>query len=631
MCGICGIAGLKSDVPDLALIQRMTRTLRHRGPDDEGFETLPGIALGFQRLSIIDLSGGHQPMSTPDGLLHLVFNGEIYNFQILRETLEATGRHRFQTRSDTEVILHLYQEYGDRCVDYLRGMFAFAIWDSQKKRLFMARDRFGKKPLVYAELPGKLLFASELRALLEHPEVSRDLYYPAIDLYLTYQYIPSPWTIFRQIKKLPPAHWLLWENGKSRIERYWEPPFLPKTRLSQKEAAEAMMLKLREATRLRMIADVPLGAFLSGGKDSSIVVGLMSELSSQPVKTFSIGFEEADFSELPYAKAVAQRFNTDHHEFMVKPDAVAILPKLAWHYGEPYADSSALPSYYVSQMTRQHVTVALNGDGGDETMAGYPRYQAMKFMKLWTYVPLSLRKRVTRLAYRLPASPAPHSISSRLRRLMRIGACDEQELYLDTICFFREPQKTDLYTDFMRDQIGSFSAPDYVNEILRRGQKLPGIDPYLYTDQMSYLPECLMVKMDIASMANCLETRSPFLDHEFVELVGSFPDTWKLKGFTQTKYLLTKSVRGWLPDQILNRPKQGFSLPMAHWFRGELKGYVREILLSDLAGSRNIFNRMKIEQIISDNEIGKFNYSYQIWALLMLEHWYRIYIDGDGT
>ena len=631
MCGICGIANQKDEAVPLSLIQKMARTMRHRGPDDEGYEIQPGIALGFQRLSIIDLSGGHQPMSTPDGSLYVVFNGEIYNFQSLRADLEATGRHVFKTHSDTEVILHLYQEYGEKCVDHLRGMFAFALWDRKNRRLFMARDRFGKKPLVYAECPGKLIFASELRALLEHPDISREIYYPAIDLYLSYQYIPSPWTIFKQIKKLPPAHWLLWENGRTRIERYWEPPFLPKTQLSETEAAKSMMDKLREATQLRMTADVPLGAFLSGGKDSSIIVGLMSELSSQPVKTFSIGFQEADFSELPYARLVAERFKCDHHEFLMEPDAIEILPKLAWHYGEPFADSSAVPSYYVAQMTRQHVTVALNGDGGDETMAGYPRYQAMKFMKLWVHLPLSLRKQITGLANRLPDSPAPHSLLSRLRRLMRVGACDEREFYLDTVSFFRESQKVGLYSDFMRDQIGSHIAPHYVQTILARAEKLSGIDPYLYTDLMSYLPECLMVKMDIASMANGLETRSPFLDHEFVELVGSFPDTWKLKGWTQTKYLLTKSVRGWLPDKILDRPKQGFSVPMAHWFQGKLKTYVREILLSDLARSRNIFNMAKIEHIISDNEIGKANNNYQIWTLLMLEHWYRTYIDVHRT
>jgi asparagine synthase (glutamine-hydrolysing) len=627
MCGICGVVSLQDQVPELSLIQSMTRTMRHRGPDDEGYETLPGVGFGFQRLSIIDLSGGHQPMSTPDGSLHLVFNGEIYNFQTLRKNLEDTGRHTFRTRSDTEVILHLYQEYGTHCVDYLRGMFAFAIWDSQKKRLFMARDRFGKKPLVYAERPGMILFASELRALLKHPAISKEIDYPSIDLYLTYQYIPSPSTIFKQIRKLPPAHWMIWEKGQSHSERYWEPPFAIKTQMSQKEAGEAMMQELREATRLRMIADVPLGAFLSGGKDSSIVVGLMSELSSRPVKTFSIGFEEGDFSELPFARKVADRFKCDHHEFMVKPNAVDILPKLAWHYGEPYADSSALPSYYVSQMTRQHVTVALNGDGGDETMGGYPRYQAMKFMKLWSWMPLSLRKQLTTLSNALPANPATHSLSSRLRRLMRIGACDEQTMYLDTICFFREHQKVGLYSDFMRDQLKSFNAPDYILEILSRAKKLHGIDPYLYTDLTSYLPECLMVKMDIASMANSLETRSPFLDHKFVELVGSFPDTWKLKGLTQTKYLLTEKVRGWLPNDILDRPKQGFSLPMAHWFRGPLKKYVRDILLSDLAKSRNIFNPQKIEHLVSDNETGRANYSYQIWALLMLEHWYQAYVD----
>jgi asparagine synthase (glutamine-hydrolysing) len=627
MCGICGVVNEQSEPVPVELLHNMARTMRHRGPDDEGYHCQAGVGLGFQRLSIIDLAGGHQPMSSADGRYWLVFNGEIYNFQQLRKRLESTGRHQFQTNSDTEVILHLYQEYGQDCVQHFRGMFAFAIWDTKEHTLFAARDRLGKKPFVYAASGGTLLFASELRALLKHPSVHKEIDYAAIDLYLTYQYIPSPRTIFRQIKKLPPAHSLTWKNGQIVVKRYWEPQFLPKTSMSFNEASAQMMAKLREATQLRMISDVPLGAFLSGGKDSSIIVGLMSELSSSPVKTFSIGFEDQAVSELPYAREVAKRFGCDHHEFMVKPNMVELLPKLAWHYGEPFADSSALPSYYVSLMTRQHVTVALNGDGGDEAMAGYPRYRAMKFMQMWHKLPFSLRKTIFKLVDNIPDGPPPHSMPWRIKRLLRLGITDSRSFYSDSLCIFREDQKEGLYSDFMRQERGNQFAPDYLNEILSRGLTYPGIDPYLYTDLISYLPECLMTKMDIASMANSLEARSPFLDHEFLELAASFPSSWKLHGLNQSKYILTKAIQGWLPPSVLNRAKQGFAIPMSPWFKGTLKGYVEEMLLSQKAQSRGLFRIEGLRHMLSENAKGKTDYSYQLWALLMLEHWFQVYID----
>lgn len=627
MCGICGITSISKEPASQDLLQQMARTMRHRGPDDEGYVVRPGMAFGFQRLSIIDLQGGHQPMSIADGSLWIAFNGEIYNYQTLREKLEATGRHVFQTKSDTEVILHLYQEYKEKCVDHLRGMFAFAIWDQKEETLFIARDRFGKKPLVYCELPGSFLFASESRALLKHPAVRKELHYPAIDMYLTYQYIPSPDTVYQSIRKLKPAHWAKWRKGNLTIQRYWEPLFSPKTTLSFEEASEQMMQTLREATRLRMIADVPLGAFLSGGKDSSAVVGIMSELSKTPIKTFSIGFEEDTFSELPFARMVAQRFNCDHHEFVVKPNAIELLPKLAWHYGEPYADSSALPSYYVSQMTRQHVTVALNGDGGDESFAGYARYQAMKLMTIMTRLPMPLREAFYKFAAFLPDGIPPFSFTWRLKRFLSLGLRDSGRVYLDTLSFFKEEEKEWLYGDVLRQTLSTHSAPQYLDSILQHAPKESGVDTFLYADMLSYLPECLNVKMDIASMANSLETRSPLMDHELVNLVAKFPVEWKLRGLHGSKYIFDQKLRGWLPNEILNRPKQGFSLPMGRWFRGPLKSYVRDILLSDQALRRGLFKKEGLERIIHENEFGKRNYSYHLWALLMLEHWYRAYID----
>lgn len=628
MCGICGIVNKSGQPVSSALLKDMMQTLHHRGPDDQGVFTQAGTGLGFQRLSIIDLSSGHQPMSNEDDSLWIVFNGEIYNFQSLREELEKTGRHRFKTQSDTEIILHLYEDFGEECVNKLRGMFAFAIWDTRKQTLFLARDRFGKKPLIYADLPGSFIFASELKALLKHPEFHKDMDYHALDDYLTYQYIPSPRTIFKQARKLPPAHTLTWKAGKISIRRYWDVSYEPKTSLSFHDAGEAMVAKLREAVKLRMISDVPLGAFLSGGRDSSAVVGLMSELSSKPVKTFSIGFEEAEFSELSYARVVAQHFKTEHQEFIVKPETMTILPKLAWHYSEPYADSSALPSYYVSQMTRRHVTVALNGDGGDETLAGYPRYQAMKFMIWWQKVPRPLRQTMYQLFSKVPDGNPPHSIAWRMKRLLRMGLDDSRTLYLDSLCFFHEDQKQQLYSASTKEQVRGHFAPDFVNSILQQTKSLSGIDPFLYTDLHSYIPECLMVKMDIASMANSLETRSPFLDHEFVELTAGFPSSWKLRGLTHPKYIFDKAFKNRLPDQVITRGKQGFGIPIAKWFRGNLKSYLDSMLLSPKALSRDVFDKAAVEKLLHEHHHFKKDHSYRLWALLMLEQWFQVYIDA---
>jgi asparagine synthase (glutamine-hydrolysing) len=630
MCGLCGIVYRPSAKtrPDPELVRRMTATMRHRGPDAEGLHSEGPAALGHCRLSIIDLAGGAQPMSSSDGKKHLVFNGEIYNFLELREQLERQG-HRFKTRSDTEVILHLYDEYREGCVEHLRGMFAFALWDSEQESLFLARDRFGKKPLVYALLSDQIVFGSEIKALLEHPAVGREIDYSAIDLFLTYQYIPSPWTIYQSIRKLPPAHTLLWKDGQIRLRRYWEPTFIPETSLSFQEAQEQMLATLKEATRLRMIADVPIGAFLSGGLDSSIVVGLMSELSSQPIRTFSIGFEEQEFSELAYARMVAKRFGTQHQEFVVKPDAIDILPKLAWHYGEPYADSSALPSFYLAKLTREHVTVSLNGDGGDETFAGYPRYQAMVFLQGWLRIPLSLRRKFFEGLHVLPDGHPPYSLSWRLKRLFGLGLMANEPPYLRTLCFFRETDKQNLYSPFMKSQTQGASASAFLQAALDRAQRDQGINRYLHTDMLTYLPECLMVKMDIASMAYSLETRSPFLDHKFVELVARFPSSWKLRCLLQSKYIIRQAVKGWLPNPILKRRKQGFGTPISHWFRNDLKPYLSEMLLSDKSLSRGLFDKSAVQNLLEAHWRGFENHSYRLWGLLMLELWHRVYVDKE--
>ncbi len=628
MCGITGLIQENRAVPATELLESLARCVAHRGPDEQRIWTAPGVGFGFRRLAIIDLPGGKQPMSSEDGRYTLIFNGEIYNFQALREELEKTGRHRFHTRSDTEVLLHLYQEHGAACVERLRGMFAFAVYDKAAHSLFLARDRFGKKPLVYAQTPGGLIFASEIQALLKHPAVSREIDHQAIDLYLSLQYVPSPYSAFRQIRKLPPASTLLWKNGKiEQIRPYWDLSYQPKLSIGWEDAKRELMTRLREAVKLRMISDVPLGAFLSGGKDSSIVVGLMSELSSQPVKTFSIGFEEEAFSELPYARLVAKRFGTNHHEFTVKPDALDILPIVAQHYGEPFADSSAIPSYYVSRMTRQHVTVALNGDGGDEVFAGYPRYQAMKFMMLYENIPRPLRKGFAALFSGVREGNPPHSLAWRLKRLFTLGLQDPRTTYLDTVRYLRESQKPDIYTAAFQQQVRPHAAPDYLKNWFEKAGKATGTDRFLYVDLHTYLPECLMVKMDIASMANSLEARSPFLDHELAGWVARLPDTWKLKGLRKTKHILTAATKGWLPDAITTRRKQGFAIPISHWLRGPLKTHLETTLLSGPALHRGLFKKEAIQRLLTENANGRIDHSYALWAFLMLETWFQTVVD----
>lgn len=630
MCGYCGIVYASSSTKhvDRGVLSRMNATLNHRGPDAQNLHLKDQVGLGHCRLSIIDLAGGTQPMHSADGQHVLVFNGEIYNYLQLSQDLHALGR-QFKTQSDTEVILHLYALYGTDCLSKMRGMFSFALWDAGKKRLFMARDRLGKKPLVYAQIPQGIVFGSELKALLEHPDVTRDINREAIHHYLTYQYIPSPQTIFKSIRKLPPAHFAIWENGTLTVRPYWKLSFRDKTRLSLKDATTQLLDKLRQSIRLRLISDVPLGAFLSGGIDSSLIVGLMSEMSSQPVKTYSIGFEELDYSELGYARQVAKRFHCEHHEFVVKPDVAEILPKLAWHYGEPYSDSSALPSYIVSRETRRHVTVALNGDGGDENFAGYYRYAAMGLLGLWNHLPSRARRGLAQAAQAFPLGNEPMHLGWRLKRLLMLGGEPADQQYLGLINIYTETLKQTLYSSSMQQETKTWDATAYIRNILNTVDAKDGIDPYLAADLQSYLPECLMTKMDIASMAVSLETRSPLLDHEFVEMTARLPWQWKWKPLLRTKWILRHGLRGWLPDEILTRGKQGFSIPVGAWFRGGMKSYLEDLILSPQALSRGYFQEQTIRHMLAEHHAGRRDHGYHLWSLLMLELWHRVYVDRE--
>jgi len=606
----------------------MCGVLKHRGPDDSGIYINGAVGLGHSRLSIIDLSpAGRQPMSNEDNTLWLVLNGEIYNFIELRKGLEAKG-HKFKSHTDTEVILHLYEEKGVDCLKDLRGMFAFALWDEKRKSLFLARDRVGKKPLCYANVNGSFLFASEMKSILQDPDVKADVDLRMIPYYLTYGYTPSPCTMFKGIKKLQPAHYLLYQKGNIEIKRYWQLDFSKKTVLDEKECAAQVLVHLEEVVKVRLISDVPLGAFLSGGIDSSAVVAMMARNMSKPVKTFSVGFEEASHSELSFARIVAKAFGTDHREYIVKPDAMHILPKLIWHYNEPYADSSALPSFYVAKMTRQDVTVALNGDGGDENFAGYIRYMATRVSEK---VPHGISKAMA-FAFRngLNNTMRSNRLFSKIIRFASVASQPTRERYYNWIIIFRDREKEFLYTDSFKKMLQHENPPfSYMNGLFEACAGLEVVDSLLYADINSYLPEDLLVKMDIASMANSLEARSPFLDHKFMEFCASVPSGLKIKRGV-LKYILKKSLNGILPDEILRRGKMGFGVPIDNWFRKELKNYCYEILLSDKCVRRGFFRKEYVKKILDDQSQYKSNSGDKIWALLNLELWHRIFIDKEN-
>ncbi|MEW6007764.1 MAG: asparagine synthase (glutamine-hydrolyzing) [bacterium] len=625
MCGICGKLNLNGSFVDKSLLERMTDVLSHRGPDDSGIYIKQEIGLGHRRLSIIDLSFGHQPMSNENGKIWIVYNGEIYNFQELRENLIKNG-HSFKTHSDTEVIIHLYEDYGISCVKQLRGMFSFAIWDDEKKRLFLARDRLGKKPLVWTKQNSSFLFASEIKSILCDKEIPKEIDPIAIHHYLSYGYIPSPLTIFKGINKLPPASYLVFENGEIKIERYWMPEYKPKLKIGEDEAVKEILRLLNEAIKLRLISDVPLGAFLSGGIDSSTIVAMMARLMDRPVKTFSIGFCDEDFSELNFARIVSKKFQTEHNEFMVKPDAIDILPKLAVFYNEPYADSSAIPTYYLSQMTRKYVTVALNGDGGDELFAGYDRYQALKLSLFYDKIPKFIRDAIFGIAKNLPEGGGRNDIIRKLKRFLGAMSEEPRRRYGRWMTSFKNDEKQGLYSSWMKEETKDIDSLDLLLSCYNTALTDDFLEATCFTDLMMYLPDDLLIKVDIASMANSLEARSPFLDSELVEFVLHLPFDMKLKG-NKSKYILKKAISNILPKEILNRGKMGFGVPIGRWFKNELKGYIYEVLLSEKAKNRGYFNISEVKRLLDEHTSGKTNYGYPIWTLLFLEVWHNVFVD----
>jgi asparagine synthase (glutamine-hydrolysing) len=627
MCGICGILNFDPAAPvDPAVLKGMADLLAHRGPDGEGFHREGPVGLGHRRLAIIDLSeAATQPMANEDETLWIVFNGEIYNFQSLRDDLLRRG-HTFRSKSDTETILHLYEEEGEGCLRHLRGMFAFALWDGRRRRLLLARDRVGKKPLFYWHRPGRgFAFASEPKAFLADPEFRAEPDAEAIWHFLTFQYIPSPWSGFRGVRKLPPAHYLVLEGERLEIHRYWDLRYTPKRPGSAADLAAELGARLREAIRLRLISDVPLGAFLSGGVDSSAVVALMAEVGTGPVRTFSIGFPEADYDELRYARLVAERFQTEHHELVVRPDALAILPRMVWHYNEPFGDSSAVPSFYLAEMTRRGVTVALNGDGGDESFAGYPRYLALRRSRGFDYIPRGVRPGLAWVAAHLPAGRAKGFLS-RAAQFLAAQDPDPQRRYARWLVHFNHALKQGFCTPEFQAQAGGGNSVDLVLAAYARSDGTDLIDRTLHVDVQTYLPDDLLVKMDIATMAHSLEARSPFLDHELMEFAASLPPELKLHGRTGKK-LLKSLLRPLLPPALLHRPKMGFGVPIDHWFRGPLRDVLREVLLSRRALDRGFLTPQAVATLVDEHLTGQRNWHYLLWDLIVLEVWFRTFID----
>jgi len=632
MCGIAGKLYFDSTrLVDDSLINRMSAVLRHRGPDDEGLWTKGPIGLGQRRLAIIDLSStGHQPMCNEDGTIWITYNGEIYNHVDLRPEMEKRG-HSYHSTSDTENILHLYEEYGRDCTKHLRGMFAFAVWDTRWHRLLLVRDRFGKKPLLYAETAEGLTFASEIKAVLQDPAVSRDVDEVALHHYLTYGYVPAPQTAFRQIRKLPPASTLLWENGHISIDRYWKLSYAPKLELDEEQAAEQVLVLLREATRLRLMSQVPLGAFLSGGIDSSSVVALMAEAMDEPVKTFSIGFAEQLFSELHYARQIAERYATDHHEFIVRPDALAVLPELVWAYGEPYADSSALPTYYVARETRRHVTVALNGDGGDEAFAGYERYVAVRAAACYERLPRWLGDGLLNpLARRLPESTRRKDALRRLKRFVLAMGDSPERRYARWVILMDNPDKERLYTLSFGERTAGIDSISLLEQACAVADSPEMVERILSADIATYLPDDLLAKVDIATMAHSLEGRSPFLDHELAEFVARLPIRLKLRGL-DSKHVLKCALRHHLPRSILHRAKQGFGIPIGHWFRHDLRTVAYAVLLDPPSLRRGILDGQAVRALLDEHVSGKVNHGYRIWQLLFLELWFHTNVDRPLT
>ncbi|MEL6104379.1 MAG: asparagine synthase (glutamine-hydrolyzing) [Planctomycetota bacterium] len=632
MCGITGAVWFEpSFAIDRERLGRMTDAITHRGPDDEGHWIKTGhvdgqgrqhgIALGFRRLSIIDVDGAAQPMSNEDGSVRLVFNGEIYNFQTLRRRLEGSG-HRFATNGDGESIVHLYEDMGTDCFAEFNGMFAIGIWDAKRSRLVLGRDRIGQKPLYYAVTGDRIVFGSELKCLAEVPGVCTEIDPAAIDEFLTYQYIPHPGTIWKGVRKLPPGHYLVFDRGRAEVHRYWDFDPSAERWVSRHQAMEQLRELLTDSVRLRLQSDVPLGSFLSGGIDSSLITALAQRQVETPVRTFSIGFPIQDFDETAYAAQVAEHLGTNHQRFEVKPSGVEVIDKLVWHYDEPFGDSSAVPTWYLSELTRGHVTVALSGDGGDELFAGYERYRALwlsRRMQRW--FPIHKTPGIG-LVQRLPDNNKRRSFIRRAKRFLEAFGQDDARRYLNWLQIFPESLRADIYADDFVAQLPGDDPFEFLETCWNRSDGRDVVTRASLSDVFSYLPCDLCTKVDVASMAHSLEVRQPMLDHRVVEFAASLPVEYKFRG-KRCKLLLEDTFGSLIPKSIFTRRKMGFGIPISNWFRDELKPMVNETLLAQDAKITPYFRREAVQRLVSAHENGEQNHGYRLWNLLILEKWLR--------
>ncbi len=625
MCGIAGFISKENTriAEREQLLDAMCKIITHRGPDEQGTTIEGRAALGMRRLSIIDLKTGQQPIYNESGDKFIVFNGEIYNFIELKTNLEKLG-YKFKTNSDTETILHAFEEYGTNCLEHLRGMFAFAIWDKTDESLFIARDRVGKKPLFYSMTKnGEFVFGSELKSVLKNKSVSREIDFSALDSYLTFGYVPEEFCIFKEVRKLQPGHFLTYKNGEIKTEKYWDFTYAKPVEIkTEDEYIEELQRLIKEAVKIRLVSEVPLGAFLSGGVDSSTVVAMMSQLIDVPVKTFSIGFNEDSFNELKFARMAADHFKTEHHEFIVTPDLVEIIDDLVWHFDEPFADPSSLPTYMVSKMAREYVTVALSGDGGDEVFAGYTRYVNDKKRRGFEKLPKVLRQNVLqKLSEKLPSGTYG-------KNYLYNTSLDAIDRYIDSVSHFNKLQRKSFYSsEFLAKLgVGFGSGENVFREYGTSVSTGNEVDNLLYLDSKTYLPGDILTKVDRMSMATSLEARVPFLDHKLIEFVTQMPSELKLKGL-ETKYILKKAMEGIVPKEILYREKQGFGVPINEWINVQLKERILETLGDKRTLERGYFEPKYIQNLLDEHARGRRDHSHSLWIILMLELWHREFVD----
>lgn len=629
MCGICGFYNFDGRPADGAVLSGMNSAITHRGPDDEGYYVSGPVGLAMRRLSIIDLATGAQPMSSRSGDLHIVYNGEVYNFNELRDELVAKG-HLFVTTSDTEVVLHLYEEEGPACLRKLNGMFAFCIWDSKKKRLFLARDRVGIKPLFYYRDRERIVFGSELKSIVKHPGVPVSVDMQALYDFLSLNYMPVPSTALSGVLQVPPGHYMVAAADGVSLHQYWELSFSEEAGSPDEHAGRVAEL-LKRAVRRRLVSDVPFGAFLSGGVDSSIVVGLMSELMDEPVKTFSIGFEEKSFSELPNAREVATLFKTDHHELTVKPDMARLLPKIVWHSDEPSADSSAIPVYYVSELARRHVTMVLTGDGGDEVFAGYETYVAQDVMRLYRMLPGFLRRGVIApLVRRLPVSMTKVSLDFKAKRFVAGAELDPMEAHFSWRRIFSEADKAELFEPAALDSFKPLNTYRFYEEKFRQTPGLPMLNRMLFVDTRLYLPSDMLVKVDRMSMANSLEARVPLLDHELIELAAKIPANQKLRRWDK-KHMLKMAGSRTVPKRILSRKKQGFNVPVNVWLGGELRELAMDTLSEKNVRDMGLFRPAYVKRLLDEHLSMRKDNSFQLWGLITFFIWHDLFVTRRGA